>query len=318
MLKIVEMYHGSKLYGTDTPESDTDIKGVYVPSVMDIVLQRVKPCITESSNTKGKNTSHDTDRDFYSLQRYLQMVAEGHPMALEMLFAPDTAFVGSVTDFWPRLREKSDLLVCKESKPWFGFIRSQVNKSLVKGHIKSARAVLEKIKELEELHGYHTKIMCVIGDLEDLVNDNYASFLHIPNGDLYYFVVCGRKIPYLATIKTAREIVERTITDFETTAGQVTEGSVNWKPLSHAVRLAHEAIEFFNTGKITLPLPNAGHILKIKQGLLPYDEVVQELDLLWAQAGIAHECSKLPAEPYRDFIDGLVASTYLTKIWSAS
>jgi predicted nucleotidyltransferase len=38
---IVEMRFGSHLYGTDTPESDLDLKGVYLPEARDILLRRV-------------------------------------------------------------------------------------------------------------------------------------------------------------------------------------------------------------------------------------------------------------------------------------
>jgi predicted nucleotidyltransferase len=43
---IVEMRFGSHLYGTATPESDLDFKGVYLPEARDILLQRVKPTVT--------------------------------------------------------------------------------------------------------------------------------------------------------------------------------------------------------------------------------------------------------------------------------
>ena len=70
--KIVQMKVGSDLYGTATPESDLDIKAVYIPSVRDILLQRVSPVVSESRHKlRGeKNTSADTDCEAFSLQRY--------------------------------------------------------------------------------------------------------------------------------------------------------------------------------------------------------------------------------------------------------
>jgi predicted nucleotidyltransferase len=38
---LVEMRYGSHLYGTDTPQSDIDLKSVYLPEARDILLQRV-------------------------------------------------------------------------------------------------------------------------------------------------------------------------------------------------------------------------------------------------------------------------------------
>jgi RNA repair pathway DNA polymerase beta family len=90
---IVEMRFGSHLYGTDTPESDVDVKGVYLPEARDILLQRVPPSVT-ASRDKGageRNRPGDVDREYYSVQRYLGLLAAGQTVAIDMLFAPETA-----------------------------------------------------------------------------------------------------------------------------------------------------------------------------------------------------------------------------------
>src|SRR5262245_57892462 len=48
MRLIVEMRFGSHLYGTATPLSDLDYKGIYVPDGRDILLQRVRGTISQS------------------------------------------------------------------------------------------------------------------------------------------------------------------------------------------------------------------------------------------------------------------------------
>lgn len=40
MKELVRMKFGSHLYGTATPESDTDIKGVFLPELRDLLLAR--------------------------------------------------------------------------------------------------------------------------------------------------------------------------------------------------------------------------------------------------------------------------------------
>lgn len=39
---IAKVLFGSKLYGADGPESDTDYKEIYVPSARDIIIGNVK------------------------------------------------------------------------------------------------------------------------------------------------------------------------------------------------------------------------------------------------------------------------------------
>ena len=76
---IVELRYGSHLYGPDTPQSDVDLKGVYLPDAQDILLQRVKATIVETPRkTPGqKNKPGEVDRETYSLQRFLGLLAEG-------------------------------------------------------------------------------------------------------------------------------------------------------------------------------------------------------------------------------------------------
>jgi predicted nucleotidyltransferase len=61
---IVEIRFGAHLYGTETPDSDLDLKGVYLPAPRDILLQRVKSSISSSpakargeKNTAGRRRS---------------------------------------------------------------------------------------------------------------------------------------------------------------------------------------------------------------------------------------------------------------------
>jgi hypothetical protein len=85
---------------------------------------------------------------------------------------------------------------------------------------------------------------------------------------------------------------------------------VDWKALSHAVRVGEEAIELLATGKITFPLRNAAYILAIKQGLIPYTEVASEIEHLLETVEASSAVSTLQDEADIAFIDGLVVSVY--------
>jgi hypothetical protein len=85
---------------------------------------------------------------------------------------------------------------------------------------------------------------------------------------------------------------------------------VDWKSLSHAVRVGREAMEFLATGWITFPLPYADHILAIKRGLVPYSDVAAEIETLLTSVEDAQAKSCLPEAPDQDYMDDLVCRAY--------
>ena len=93
---------------------------------------------------------------------------------------------------------------------------------------------------------------------------------------------------------------------------------IDWKALSHAVRVCHEALELMATGWITFPLPNAAHVLSIKRGQTPYQAVAEEIEDLLEKVEAAQETSVLPEAPYDKFIDELVNTLMATRFLHAT
>jgi hypothetical protein len=85
---------------------------------------------------------------------------------------------------------------------------------------------------------------------------------------------------------------------------------VDWKALSHAVRVATEAIELLNTGSVIFPRPDAAHLLAIKTGRLSYQAVAAEIDELLPAVEDAATRSALPEQPDTAWLDDFVASVH--------
>lgn len=90
--QLVRVAHGSHLYGTSTPTSDQDFKGVHLPSGEAIVLQRAEDVLERGVKSKiagtDKNAADAVDDQSYSLQKFFGMLAKGDTVATEILFAP--------------------------------------------------------------------------------------------------------------------------------------------------------------------------------------------------------------------------------------
>lgn len=318
MKKIVEIKFGSHLYGTSTPESDLDIKAVYLPSAQDILLQRVKPVISESRpKAHGeKNTADDVDIESYSPEKFLKLLAEGQIVALDMLFAPDDSTLAEPDAIWLELKSIAPKIMTKQAVSFVRYCRQQANKYGIAGsRVAAARKALEFLSGMEKEHGSAEKLSFIEGKIEALVEgDEFLDIEEIPQqkgGVAKYFNICGKKAQFQASIKAARSIAQHLMDEYgaRALAAEKNEG-IDWKALSHAVRVGHEAIEFFSTDRITFPRPEAKHLLDIKQGRLEFKDVAEEIENLLVNVEQAADGSKLPNDYDPKVIDDFIEDLY--------
>jgi hypothetical protein len=306
---IVRIEFGSHLYGTSTLSSDRDYKSVYVPCASDILLQRVKGSLGHKvKRFEGdKNAPEDTDDELYSLQRYLGLLSEGQTVTIDMLFTPYPLITSPL---WEEIRANKDLLLTKRSAAFVGYCRTQANKYGIKGsRVAAAKEAMDLFKAQLDRLGTTAKIREIGNCLLPLVGEHtqIVDFETTQGHTERFIECCNRKVSFGNTIKAAFEIYSRIYDSYGKRAklAQTNEG-IDWKALSHAVRVANEALELLATANVTFPLPNATHILEIKRGLLPYDDVANEIEKLLEEVERASEVSTLRDEADQDFIDALV------------
>lgn len=90
-----------------------------------------------------------------------------------------------------------------------------------------------------------------------------------------------------------------------------TEFGYDTKAAMHAVRLLDEGIELMRTGRVTLPRPNAGELIRIRQGAYSLDAVCSYVSRLREELIQAESSSKLQPRPDRLTVSAVVAGTYL-------
>lgn len=79
---IFECIAGSRLYGTNTPDSDFDIRGFYVNSPLEYLgLKRTEP-VLQIGDEKHNNV-------YYSLKRAFELLEESNPNQIELLYVPE-------------------------------------------------------------------------------------------------------------------------------------------------------------------------------------------------------------------------------------
>jgi hypothetical protein len=319
MNTVVQIKFGSHLYGTSTPTSDTDYKSVFIPEARDIILQRCPRTMSMGTGRKKaegeRNLTTDIDNECYSLHYYLQLLREGQTGAVDMLFAPNPE---QSTLLWDHLRMNRERLLTKKSVAFVGYCRTQANKYGIKGsRVAAAKRAMEFFQTAIEMHSTVTKVGDVVGGVPRVIDEfTYVVEKETTGGNFEtYFVCCDRMVGFKNTLKEAASIFTRIHENYGARArmAESNEG-IDWKALSHAVRVGHEALELLKFRWITFPLPNAPHILDIKQGKLDYKVVAEEIEGLLVQVEEASAHSMLPEHADSAWIDDLIYRVYSQQV----
>lgn len=322
MRNLVRIKFGSHLYGTSTPASDLDFKSVYMPDARAILLQRVKGSIsTKREKSAGeKNFAGEIDEESFSLQRYLGLMAEGQTVATDVLFAPLWSMVEVPSHEWMEIIANRHRLITRKSAAFVGYCRQQANKYGIKGsRVAAARKALGILDKAVNEYSTTAKLRTIAAKIAEVVaateHMEVVSIEHVSGEMMDHWEVCGRKFSYSASIKNARDIVAALVKDYGARALQAeSQQGVDWKALSHAVRVARQAVEMLSTGVVTFPLPDASHILAIKKGDIPYQDVAVEIEQGLIDVEEAARRSTLPAEPDYQWIDDFVSNAYAKEI----
>ena len=171
----------------------------------------------------------------------------------------------------------------------------------------------------------HDKLALHADKIEKLVNESKEIIslektalieivqLAVSNGTVFipHLHVNGRKCPYTATVLSAKHIYGRILDEYGHRAYKASlSGGKDYKSLSHAVRIASEAIELLTTGKITFPRPDAELLKKIKTEQMPYEQVAEMIEQGLVDLHEAHEKSTLRDEPDREWAQNFIYDIY--------
>lgn len=322
METILRVKFGSNLYGTNTPESDTDYKSIHIPDGKSIIMQRVEDVIINSTNDdRTRNTSSDIDDESFSIAKFISMCQTGDMVAYELLHVtPEQAEY--MSDEWLRLvhlhRRK---FMSADISGYLGYIRSQVNKYGIKGsRIATARAARDMFDLYRNAHGY-TRVKDIDQRLYEFCeNNDHASIVYLASvkgsdQKFPYFEVLNRKIDFRTSLGDAYKIMNKIFEEYGSRALAAEQGTgVDWKSVYHAVRVSEQALELTMKGTITFPRPNVDTLLKIKRGEFEFKKIAEQLENNLDVLEFEMNRSKLPRAHNVKYMNNLVENLYLTSV----
>lgn len=314
---LIRIRHGSHLYGTSTPASDQDFKSVHVPSGHDILMGKQDRVVDRKIKlSEGpKNEVGDVDDQSFPLHKFLHMLTSGDTVATEIVFAPENMIVEKAAE-WGLLKLVFPRLLNKQCKGFVGYCQRQAAKYGIKGsRMAACKGIVELLQGVVAARGRNIKLVecsVVLSEFCDKHEFSEITFVEQANGTLLpHLDVVDRKVPYTNTVGQALDIYAKVYDNYghRTRAAMANEG-VDWKAVSHAVRVARQAAELLRTGHITFPRPDAEELLAIKLGRLDYKDVAPMLEALVDDVDVASKESTLPGKTDHELVEGLILAHY--------
>jgi predicted nucleotidyltransferase len=126
---------GSKLYGTNNENSDTDIKGIFIPSKHSVLTKTdLDHYVRDTNTSKTKNSVDDVDFTLHSIYQFLGQLSKSETGAVDLLFSMFSDHVYKIeTPESEIIKENYKYFLNSNMKSFIGYALGQTKKFGIKG-----------------------------------------------------------------------------------------------------------------------------------------------------------------------------------------
>jgi predicted nucleotidyltransferase len=303
----------------DTPSSDKDYKGIYLPERDNLLLGNYAKHYSQSTgDDKSKNTADDIDVEIFSLPYFIELACKGETVAIDMLHANNIlpeliSDIKPLWAIWNDIQLKRKMFYTKDMKSYVGYARKQSNKYGLKG---SRMGDVEKVINWlmfskNEEQRFTTTIRQVYTQLPT------SEFIKLVSqdtkqGELKFYEICGRKYQDTLTLEQLLAHAQGIYDEYGDRAKMAKlDLGVDWKAISHALRASYQMLGILKDGDFDYPLPQTKFLLEVKTGQLNFvNEVQPELESVIQTIEKLAESSKLPQKVDRNYWDQWLLRKY--------
>jgi hypothetical protein len=302
---IVKMKFGAHLYGTATESSDLDYKGVFLPAREEILLGRIPKCRARTTgDSRSKNKADDVDEEIYSLHYFIHLACEGQTVALDMLHAPEWAWVAD-SDLWREIVAQRHRFYTKSLKAFVAYAQRQAAKYGLRGsRLNAAARVLDLLKR----HPADTRLRQV---WDQLPRTAHCFEMEASPTGLRQYQVCGKIFQETVAVSHVLPVLEKFSQDYGQRARLAAENrNIDWKAVSHALRAAIQVREILTFHTIRYPLADAPFLMAVKAGQRDYaTQVAPALEHLLEEVAELLDRSDLPERPDYAYWEHFICKT---------
>jgi len=335
---LFKVISGSKAYGLSTPESDEDIRGIFMQPNEFLLGNGYIEQVADDKN----------DIVFYELNRFLRLASANNPNILEIIYSPKDVilFKDPKMDI---ILENKQLFLTKQCKKSFGeYAISQIKKA--KGLKKKIVNPIDEIRKSPLDFCYYIdenrKLTVPLKDWLSLQQEEYQKGQEyygvqaMNHGKDLYFIYNNKEKGFykgivsenldsnqlrLSSIPKEEKVVGIVYYNMDGYSSYCVDYKQYWewvnkrnenryknnvkdggvfdrKNLMHCVRLLDVAIEIAKEKTINVVRPNRDFLLDIKSGKISYDEIMELIDKKKIEMEESFENSDLPESIDPDFI----------------
>lgn len=300
--------HGSKLYGLDGPNSDTDYKSIHLPNIEECLLLRASKNLR---TVTGEGAAKEESESF-ALQEFLRLAANGEDVTIAMLHARDDQVLVD-SDIFKEIRAKKHHFYTKRMVGALGYAKNMAFKySLRADRMVAVEKVIAAL-EAARNKGVARLYQCW-DDLPDgqhivrTVSENNRDGV-----DKRIYEVSGKGLPATVSPEYALEILLKLRNNYgdRVNAAKNMKGQ-DYKAISHSFRVGYQLFHIYKNGGFVYPLPESDFIRAVKEARLDYaaERLDEKLNDLITTVEELSEKSNFPEKVNPIWLDKIILDAY--------
>ena len=319
---------GSHFFDLNSPTSDTDFRGIYMPSSEEFYKGESKRRFFERKTLEGnktgvKNTKDDVDFYLFSYTFFLDLLARGDFNCMEMLHAPEDKILINNPRMKLLTHIRKDLLI-NDISSFLGFIKKEYRRYGVNiSHYK----IQEDFANFLRPYPPHTRLTDIWSEIREYAqNDPQIKFTTSVTGNKF------NKVPtlkiaqrfYQDTVKTGYvvDMIDTRLKMYGHRQKNMAVNNKEFKGLYHALRLIYEANDLFDYGELKIPFDKKRYdmLKSIKESTAKQEDIFtlidDEIDKLYAREKTVKDNKKereYTLNKIKFQLEGLKKIEYLTR-----
>lgn len=252
---------GSRLYGTNRPDSDYDYRGFIIPPYEYLIGLIEFKC---------QEVQNEEDSKVYSLKEFFKLLSNGDPQCTELLFVPEDK-IKRTSDYYEEIRANKNLFLSNVIyKRLMGFSNSEWRKAMANRY------------QFEKLPADHEATRL---NMLNFMRDRGADKVDLDEAAGMFDKFRSKEI-----VSSVSNLGAKRKADFDKYGFCVSSAC-------HSIRLMGELAELMKTGEIIFPRPDAALLKAIRTGEVPREDCEKIYKSAVDNAEKAKDKSKLKDRP---------------------